>query len=331
MTPLHGSECSDSHTEIQRTPQVGRNQPCPCGSRKKFKNCCRRKKHHFAGILGKEQFAQHLATAIRKAGGDVDYDRDRFCLSQEGELVLHLGNAYHEYRSAPESCRDEVLKSWTSAWFLSQRKFPELYEDAAYDILPAVRELDYCTTLCAGIHAYRPLTDHHAVHLVYDWPQAMMDISQECLGKWGVDFTEAYEKALENLRRIDSSPGFTRQIRGLYVSTFNDNYDTSRILLPEIVSALELQGDPVVLLPNRTTLLVAGADDADGLAAMAESAMAIADKPRFRSGIPLRFIDGGLGGIPSRGRQSVGATIPRTTAAYHCAGLRTAKGNAGRA
>jgi preprotein translocase subunit SecA len=29
------------HTPVQRNmPKVGRNDPCPCGSGKKFKNCC---------------------------------------------------------------------------------------------------------------------------------------------------------------------------------------------------------------------------------------------------------------------------------------------------
>ncbi len=29
-------------TEIHRTPKIGRNDPCPCGSGKKFKKCCGR-------------------------------------------------------------------------------------------------------------------------------------------------------------------------------------------------------------------------------------------------------------------------------------------------
>jgi preprotein translocase subunit SecA len=27
--------------EVRTEPKVGRNQPCPCGSGKKFKNCCK--------------------------------------------------------------------------------------------------------------------------------------------------------------------------------------------------------------------------------------------------------------------------------------------------
>ena len=29
-----------NHTPIRRDPKIGRNDPCPCGSGKKYKNCC---------------------------------------------------------------------------------------------------------------------------------------------------------------------------------------------------------------------------------------------------------------------------------------------------
>ncbi len=30
----------DEMNEVQRTPKIGRNEPCPCGSGKKYKRCC---------------------------------------------------------------------------------------------------------------------------------------------------------------------------------------------------------------------------------------------------------------------------------------------------
>ena len=40
----HGGETTDSKKKPKRneTPKVGRNDPCPCGSGKKYKNCCGR-------------------------------------------------------------------------------------------------------------------------------------------------------------------------------------------------------------------------------------------------------------------------------------------------
>ncbi len=37
------SQSQAQNTTIKRTtPKVGRNDPCPCGSGKKYKNCCGR-------------------------------------------------------------------------------------------------------------------------------------------------------------------------------------------------------------------------------------------------------------------------------------------------
>ena len=40
---VHGPGCHHDHQQtvaVRTTPKVGRNDPCPCGSKKKFKKCC---------------------------------------------------------------------------------------------------------------------------------------------------------------------------------------------------------------------------------------------------------------------------------------------------
>ncbi|MCF8060606.1 MAG: SEC-C domain-containing protein [Bacteriovoracaceae bacterium] len=41
---VHGPNCNHSHNDIKpivrQTPKIGRNEPCSCGSEKKFKKCC---------------------------------------------------------------------------------------------------------------------------------------------------------------------------------------------------------------------------------------------------------------------------------------------------
>ena len=40
---VHGPGCNHGPAEEpyrRETPKVGRNEPCPCGSGKKFKKCC---------------------------------------------------------------------------------------------------------------------------------------------------------------------------------------------------------------------------------------------------------------------------------------------------
>jgi uncharacterized protein YecA (UPF0149 family) len=41
---VHGPNCSHAQALLKpitrEAPKVGRNDPCPCGSQKKFKKCC---------------------------------------------------------------------------------------------------------------------------------------------------------------------------------------------------------------------------------------------------------------------------------------------------
>lgn len=40
---VHGPDCDHDHSQlpfVRDAPKVGRNDPCPCGSGKKFKKCC---------------------------------------------------------------------------------------------------------------------------------------------------------------------------------------------------------------------------------------------------------------------------------------------------
>lgn len=40
---VHGPGCDHDHGPapyVRLTPKIGRNEPCPCGSGKKYKKCC---------------------------------------------------------------------------------------------------------------------------------------------------------------------------------------------------------------------------------------------------------------------------------------------------
>lgn len=47
LTPERQKEIADEYRQgrtIRKGPKIGRNQPCPCGSGKKYKNCCGKRK-----------------------------------------------------------------------------------------------------------------------------------------------------------------------------------------------------------------------------------------------------------------------------------------------
>ena len=113
--------------------------------------------------------------------------------------------------------------------------------------------------------AFRPLAGNFAVSLVVDLPNQDLDLGPEHLQAWGVDFDRLLQRARTNLLARGGEGRFLALRDGCYRSAWRDNLDGSRMLLPGMLQRLRLQGDPVVLLPNRDTLLVVGAEDPEGL------------------------------------------------------------------
>ncbi len=240
--------------------------------------------------LTRDQFAAEVMRRVRGAGekADLTFDRSAFCIMRDGERYLYLHNAYDEYRAAPARLRETTLRHWAQAWFACQEKPPETYDEAKRGLLPIVRSRATCEY---GLEqdACRLLGEHHTISLVHDRPLTMTHLKAKTLAKWSVTFEEALAAAMENLRSISFPPRFVPHGKGLFRSGYGDQYDASRILLPELFLERRLHGDPVAIVPNEHTLLLAGADDEEGLAAMADLAWDCAQKPRFLSRIPLRL------------------------------------------
>ena len=137
---------------------------------------------------------------------------------------------------------------------------------------------------------FRPLAGFFAVGLVVDFPDREADVGAAELAAWGVDFDRLMQRARSNLLARGGEEQFLRVKPGCYQSTWEDNLDGSRVLLPGILLRLELQGDPVVVLPSRDTLLVTGSEDLRGLRWMLEAALEfLTGDPRSMNGCPLRL------------------------------------------
>ena len=137
---------------------------------------------------------------------------------------------------------------------------------------------------------FRPLADILALSLVVDGPDGELEVGLTELEAWGADFDLLLQKARANLLLRGGEEHFRRVRPGLFRSTWQDNLDGSRMLLPGMLKGLPLRGEPVVALPNRDTLLVAGADDPDALGWMLEAALEfLREDPRYLHGCPLRL------------------------------------------
>ncbi|HEV3256881.1 MAG TPA: hypothetical protein VG013_08390 [Gemmataceae bacterium] len=251
----------------------------------------------FFGPPSKDKFARLMMEAIRQAGetNALRYDPADFCVYREGEAkgVLNLDNAYREYCAAPTGRRPAVVKSFVRTWFTYRKEIPTDFEDARHDLLPGIRNRAFYEiaklTLPPEVNwPYRVLADSLGVGLVYDLPESMMQVQQHHLDGWRVTFDEAFEAALRNLPGI-TPHGMAAVGPGLWVSPWKDNYDPSRLLLPDFIRQHEVSGDPVVMVPNRDTLLLTSSDDAEGLARLAALAEEAYAQPRSISGVALRL------------------------------------------
>jgi hypothetical protein len=111
---------------------------------------------------------------------------------------------------------------------------------------------------------FRVLGDSLGVGLVYDLPEAMWQAQRHHLDARQIGFDERFEAALKNLRRV-SEHRLDPVAKGLWASPWRDNHDPSRMPLRDLVRQHDLAGDPVVMVPNRDTLLLAGDDDEEAL------------------------------------------------------------------
>lgn len=74
-----------------------------------------------------------------------------------------------------------------------------------------------------------------------------------------------------------------------YLSSRNDSYDASRLLLVDTIRQFRVKGDYMAMVPNRDTLIVTGSDDVNGLKRMVALAKDALARPHPMSGLALRL------------------------------------------
>lgn len=254
----------------------------------------------FLRPLSPDRFAARLIASLRAAGDarQSTYDAEQFRISFEGHGYANLHNYYAEHCHLPWRERKRHLRQVVRGLLAVHKSAPEEFEDARHDLLPVVRTRAQFAIQQLSLRGekgfveppFLPLGEHLGAYLVYDLPEKMEYLSAEQFDDWGVSFYQAFEIARDNLESIDIPVALLEC--GLYVCMKGDNYDSSRLLVRKLVEGLEVQGPLVALAPNRNTLLLTGADNAEGLAAMAEFAETALGEPRPLSGGALAYADG---------------------------------------
>jgi len=198
-----------------------------------------------------------------------------------GEMKLYLGNVLHDLRRSRRGARPALLKRFLDGMLAPDNAIPASYEDARPRLMPVVRRRDdmgivALSTLGAVedpakrfLPATKPLAGDLVVALVCDRPTSMAYVNERELPKWQVTFDQALSDALDNLRGLPEHGGWQQIGQGVWSGEWGDSYDSSRILLPDLIHRVGVR-DPVVAVPFRNALMLTSADNGPGIALMAE-------------------------------------------------------------
>ena len=242
----------------------------------------------------RKKYAMAVLHTVEARGlGRGYYDEESFAVSGEGIGILNLDSTYVEYQNARfwhrQRTVDKVIAACQEALNL---KIPDNWFEAKGNLMPIVRRAHFYNSMMnlygklQGGEYHPPegleiAEDLQAV-LGYNLVHGITVVSAEASKEWGVPFEEALEVARENLRRATTGP-IEKTDKGICICEWGDSYESSRILLPEILHQLDLKGDPVVMLPVRDVLIAAGHEDEQALEAMAKGAESFFKKPRWIS------------------------------------------------
>ena len=233
---------------------------------------------------GRDAFAEALVARLKARDWphEVVYDPGRFVL-KTGDSEVNLERSFAAWKSYPARERQGRLDTILNPIFEAAQA-----KDLAFcapRLLPVIRSR-------AQVEAWR-LTDGPemlisagpAPHLVQvvavDLPSSIMFPNQQSLEDWGETPAALAARAQANLEARPQTP-FTELEPGLFGSAYGDYQDASRLLVPAIFDALPLRGAPVVIPATPGCVLVAGAEDEAGLAALrleATQRFASSDRP----------------------------------------------------
>jgi propanediol dehydratase small subunit len=245
----------------------------------------------------REAFAEAALATMGRAGfANPVYDAAEFIVVSDSQTI-GLYNMYRTYCSLPPAERAPFL----DRTFASFRDSPEpaTFADVREMLMPMLRTRAESTQLKGpaverGVRLVeRPFSEDLVLAVVIDTPNMVKRVRVDELEEWGIDEELAYSTALHNLR-LQSADAWEQVARGVYRAAWQDAFDVTRIVFPDLIRRVPIEGEPVVMTPNRDCLLVASAREPEALRAMAAIAVASFDDEPYNLSIqPLLLRDEG--------------------------------------
>jgi hypothetical protein len=189
-----------------------------------------------------------------------------------------------------------MIDSFIRTWFLiSPTELPTNFEELKSGLLPnidcrSVYEVERLQSKPGKDRPYLPLGEYLGAGLAYDLPEFKTILNHDGLKEAGVGFDDAFRAACDNLR-AKSQQGFVSCAPGVWWSPWRDNYDASRLLLPDLIRRHPVRGTHLAMVPNRDLLLVTGSEDEAGMGVMASLAEEALGQPWALSGLTF-LLDG---------------------------------------
>ncbi|MDB4778327.1 DUF1444 family protein [bacterium] len=251
-------------------------------------------------------FAQQIIEGLRNAGDEraIIYQPEEFQLQfRDGDTdcgVLNLSNLYAEFSKLDPELHEKRISEIVRAALSHLKPIPEDFQDASYDLRPrlwsrSTFEMMKLKSRLEGNEVdswpLEPIGDHLYLSLVFDLPESVRSLNDGDLNNWNISFWEAREVALKNLAEEDFVLASLGDV--LYASNTGDSYDATRLILANLIEQLQIEGDPVAMVPNRDTLLITGSESEVGLTMMIEmAAKELQENPRPMLATLLSFRDG---------------------------------------
>jgi hypothetical protein len=250
----------------------------------------------FSGKPSRPDFAEMIVRALHEAGVEkVDQSESDFSLKMEGGATIFLGNVYANFCAAPRKARQSIVSEFVAAAasITQLSSLPSDFAAVKPNLMPVIRDAAYFSIVRLmnrknGIDDPDPevvlknLAGGLVVGLAYDTERNIASIGRSSFAPWSVSLDEAFKAAKENLWEKTDPNRLAGQDR-VYRGEWADSYDSSRILLTELIYRLSVDGDPVAFIPNRDLLWVTGTNNSAGLAAILKDGL----ESHFKQGHPL--------------------------------------------
>ncbi|MCM2459116.1 DUF1444 family protein [Pseudomonas sp. CG7] len=231
--------------------------------------------------LTQEGFAKKFIESARKAGYSeaMDFQTSEFRIRHNNGSYFNLHNAFRDYQNGDKTQKVAILNGYVSTLLASGQRTGTVFENVKAHLRPVIRNLAMLEEVRLE-HArnggdkphdvvYRSLGRDCVIMLAVDSPESTATLTRGPEAQWGVTMDEAVAISIENLRDA-THEAFDEIIPGLYAAQWADGYDSSRVLLPDVLHRASVKGRPVFMIPSRDVLMVTGDKDEQGIRQMVE-------------------------------------------------------------